>query len=98
MNVRAALPSLPAAQQRCFPKQDAGPSKAGVGGAQPSSTRGHRASGKPIYTRDAIKQFYRAHQQSAYNGREAEWARQEADIIRASGEGRILGGVDVAGK
>jgi hypothetical protein len=72
--------------------------EAGVDSAQPSSTRGHRSSGRQIYTRDQIKQLYRAHQQGAYAGREQEWARQEADIIRASGEGRIVGGVDVAGK
>jgi hypothetical protein len=42
--------------------------------------------------------LYRAHQQGAYNGREAEWNRQEVDIIRAGAEGRIVGGVDVAGK
>jgi hypothetical protein len=68
------------------------------GGAQPSSTRGRSASGRQIYTRDQIKQLYRAHQQGAYNGREQEWARQEVDIIRAGAEGRIVGGVDVAGK
>jgi hypothetical protein len=72
--------------------------EAGVDSAQPSSTRGHRASGRQIYTRDQIKQLYRAHQQGAYAGREQEWAKQEYDIIRASAEGRIIGGVDVAGK
>jgi hypothetical protein len=34
----------------------------------------------------------------AYAGREAEWARIDADIVRASVGGRILGGTDVAGK
>jgi hypothetical protein len=70
-------------------------------GAQASSTASNRtrsSSGKQLYTRDQVKQLYRAHQQGAYAGREVEWARQEADIIRASGEGRILGGTDVAGK
>jgi hypothetical protein len=71
-----------------------------AGGTQsPARAAPNRRSDKPIYTRDQVKQFYRAHQQGAYTGREAEWVRrQEADIIRASGEGRILGGVDVAGK
>jgi hypothetical protein len=69
-----------------------------AGDTQPSSARGHRASGRQIYTRDQIKQLYRAHQQGAYAGREQEWARQEVDIIRAGAEGRIVGGVDVAGK
>jgi hypothetical protein len=32
--------------------------------------------------------------QGAYNGREAEWARLEADIFRAQREGRVTGGVD----
>jgi hypothetical protein len=51
-----------------------------------------------IYTRAQIARLYRQHQQGAYRGREDAWARQEADIIRASAEGRITGGVDVAGK
>jgi hypothetical protein len=46
-------------------------------------------SQKPIYTRAQIQQLYRAHQQGAYVGREAEWARQDADIIAAGREGRI---------
>ena len=49
------------------------------------------SSGLPTYTRAQIKQLYEAHRQGAYAGREAEWARQEVDIIRASREGRILG-------
>jgi hypothetical protein len=69
---------------------------------QPPTQRGQapgrRSSGKPIYSRDQIKQLYRAHQQGAYTGRDAEWARQEVDIIAAGREGRILGGTDVAGK
>jgi hypothetical protein len=60
--------------------------------------RARSSSGKPIYTRSQVTQLYRAHQQGAYTGREAEWARQEHDIIRAGAEGRILGGTDVAGK
>jgi hypothetical protein len=49
-----------------------------------SSSRGR------TYTRDEIKQLYEAHRKGAYQGREAEWARQDADIIAASREGRIL--------
>jgi hypothetical protein len=63
--------------------------------AAPNRTR---SSGKSFYTRDQVKQLYRAHQQGAYAGREQEWARQEVDIIRAGAEGRIIGGTDVAGK
>jgi len=44
---------------------------------------------KPFYTRAQIAQLYRAHQKGAYVGREAEWARQDADIIAAGREGRI---------
>jgi hypothetical protein len=44
---------------------------------------------KPIYTRAQIKQLYEQHRRKAYVGREAEWARQEADIIAAGREGRI---------
>jgi hypothetical protein len=60
--------------------------------------RARSSGGRQIYTRDQIKQLYRAHQQGAYTGREQEWARQEVDIIRASAEGRIVGGLDTAGK
>ena len=65
--------------------------EAGVGGAQPSPTRGHRASGKPTYTRETIGQLYEAHRKGAYTGREQEWARQEADIFAAQREGRVQG-------
>ena len=71
-----------------------------VGGTQASSAAPgrSRSSGRQIYTRDQVKQLYRAHQQGAYAGREQEWARQEHDIIRAGAEGRIVGGTDFAGK
>jgi ATP-dependent DNA ligase len=45
-----------------------------------------------------IRLLTRNHQQGAYNGREAEWARLEHDIIRAGAEGRIRGAVDLHGK
>jgi hypothetical protein len=44
---------------------------------------------KPIYTRAQIAQLYSLHRKQAYVGREAEWSRQEADIIAAGREGRI---------
>jgi hypothetical protein len=44
---------------------------------------------RPTYTRAQIAQLYAAHRKGAYIGREAEWARQDADIIAASREGRI---------
>ena len=45
--------------------------------------------GKPTYTRPQIQQFYDRHRKGGYAGREAEWARQKADIIAAGREGRI---------
>jgi hypothetical protein len=54
--------------------------------------------GRPTYTRRQVAQLYDGHRRGAYAGREAEWNRIEADIIAASREGRILGGVDVHGK
>ena len=56
-----------------------------AGGAQ-LSAYGRGSSGKPIYTRDQIQQLYRAHQKGAFRD---DWARQEANIIAASREGRI---------
>jgi hypothetical protein len=54
--------------------------------------------GRRTYTCDQIAQLYAAHRQGAYAGREIEWVRQEIDIFRAQREGRVLGGVTVAGK
>jgi hypothetical protein len=62
-----------------------------AGGAPTSSAAPGRARpaspANKIYTRDEIKQLYRAHQQGAYVGREAEWARLENDFYRAQREG-----------
>jgi hypothetical protein len=44
---------------------------------------------RPIYTRAQIRDLYTAHRKGAYVGREAEWQRQDADIIAAGREGRI---------
>ncbi|HEX6826825.1 MAG TPA: hypothetical protein VF077_10970 [Nitrospiraceae bacterium] len=44
---------------------------------------------RPMYTRALIKQLYEQHRKGAYAGREAEWNRQEADIIAAGREGRV---------
>jgi hypothetical protein len=77
-------------------QQEAGSIQSQAPSTAPGRTRS--SGNKPIYTRSQVAQLYRAHQQGAYAGREAEWAKQEADIIRASGEGRILGGTDIAGK
>jgi hypothetical protein len=64
----------------------------------PTAARAQMPSGQ-IYTRAQIAKLYRQHQQGAYNGREAEWQRLEADIIAAGREGRIRNPVfDVNGK
>jgi hypothetical protein len=42
-----------------------------------------------IYSRAEIAKLYRQHAQGAYNGREADWQRQEADIIAAGRDGRV---------
>jgi hypothetical protein len=44
---------------------------------------------KPIYTRAQLRELYSMHRKGAYVGREAEWARLDADIIAAGREGRI---------
>jgi hypothetical protein len=44
---------------------------------------------KPIYTRALVKQLYEQQRKGAYIGREAEWARLEADIFAAQREGRF---------
>jgi hypothetical protein len=44
---------------------------------------------RPTYTRVQIKQLYEQHRKGAYLGREAEWARLEADLFAAQREGRI---------
>jgi hypothetical protein len=64
---------------------------------QPSATGSSRAygrsrtasAGQPFYSRADITRLYDAHRRGAYNGREADWARQEADIFAAQREGRI---------
>ena len=58
---------------------------------RPASNRAIR--GQQIYTRSQIAQLNEAHRRGAYAGREGEWAQQEYDICRASGEGRIVGGL-----
>jgi hypothetical protein len=45
---------------------------------------------KPVYTRTQLRQLYEMHRRGAYAGREAEWARLDADIIAAGREGRVL--------
>jgi hypothetical protein len=65
---------------------------AGRGGAQRPA-----AGDKPTYTRAQIAWFYNQHRRGAYKGREAEWARQEADFYAAQREGRVIGGLPADG-
>lgn len=79
-------------QQPAAPREAAVPlaSLAAPGRARPAT--GGDASvppDRPIYTRVQISQLYSQHRKGAYIGREAEWARQEADIIAAGREGRV---------
>jgi hypothetical protein len=65
-------------------------------GSQPGTGHAPRrtpsaASDKPTYTPAQIKQLYEQHRKGAYTGREAEWARIEADIFAAQREGRVQG-------
>jgi hypothetical protein len=56
------------------------------------------SSGQRTYSRPEIAKLYRQHAMGAYRDREAEWARLEHDIIRASAEGRIAGGEPIGVK
>jgi hypothetical protein len=56
----------------------------------PLTRTGHSRQGGRVYTRAEIKKIYDDHLRGAYQGRDVDWARQEADIIAASREGRIL--------
>jgi hypothetical protein len=79
-------------QQAAPPREAAVPlaSLAAPGRARPAT--GGDFGGLPesrLYTRAQISQLYTAHRKGAYVGREAEWNRQEADIIAAGREGRV---------
>jgi hypothetical protein len=68
--LRVASPPVRPIELRATPwPQRASPPDCG----EPPPAQGH--------TRDEIKQLYEAHRKGAYAGREAEWARQDADII-----------------
>jgi hypothetical protein len=82
----------PSQQALVVPREAAVPlaSLAAPGRGRPAS--GGEASvppDKPTYTRPQIRQLYEQHRRGAYVGREAEWARLDADIIAAGREGRI---------
>jgi hypothetical protein len=75
-----------------------GHSPSAAGASSSSSGRARSAPSGRMYTRSEITKLYDHHRRGAYAGREIEWQRQEYDIIAAGREGRIVGGVDVAGK
>ena len=66
-----------------------------AGNIQPASAHAERArttsSNRPTYTHEQIGQLYSAHRRGEFAGREAEWARIEADFFRAQREGRVVG-------
>jgi hypothetical protein len=53
------------------------------------------ATAKPIYTRQQIAAFYEARRKGEIN--DANWARQEAEIMAAANQGRIAGAFDLDG-
>lgn len=82
----------PYSPQAAPPREPAVPlaSLASPGRARPAT--GGDASvppDKPTYTRAQIAQLYEQHRKGAYLGREAEWARREADFFAAQREGRV---------
>jgi hypothetical protein len=54
----------------------------------PLTRTGHSRRGR-IYTRREIAKIYDDHRRGVYAGRDADWMRQEADIIAAAREGRV---------
>jgi hypothetical protein len=82
-----------ASSQQVIPPREAAmslESLAAPGRARPTTGGESSVSpDRPIYTPASIQQLYRMHQKGAYFGREAEWARQEADIFAAQREGRV---------
>ena len=84
--------SAPNSHRAAPPREAAVPlaSLAAPGRARPAT--GADAPGftdKPIYTRAQIAELYNLKRKNAFVGREAEWARQEADIFAAQREGRV---------
>ena len=63
-----------------------GRAKPAPGGTMPGSP-----ADKPIFTRAQISEFYTRVRQGAYNGRDADKARDEAMIFSAQKEGRVRG-------
>jgi hypothetical protein len=64
-------------------------------GQQRSYQSSPAATGKPLYSREQIKQLYEQRRRGAIN--DANWARIEADIIAAGREGRVTSVFDKYG-
>ena len=64
------------------------------GGASAAYGRSRSMPSGKVYSRSEIQRLYEAHRKGAYAGREADWQRQEYDIIAAGREGRIQHPVD----
>jgi hypothetical protein len=64
-------------------------------GRQHASRSRPTAVGKPIYSREQIKHLYAQRRLGRIN--DANWARQEADIIAAGREGRVTSSFDKYG-
>ena len=74
------------------------PASTGTTSARPTpyAARSTPLGGR-LYRRDEISKIYRQHQQGKFS--EAAWQRQEADIVAAAREGRVLNAVtDINGK
>ena len=89
--------ALPAVIEPCLPSPGERP-PTGPDWVHEIKHDGYRLMARRDALSVGIRLLTRNHQQGAYNGREAEWARLEHDIIRAGAEGRIRGAVDLHGK
>jgi hypothetical protein len=67
--------------------------EAGYRAPQRAAQSRSAASGKPIYTRPQIAEFYKQRRLGRIS--DAEWARREADIVRAGAEGRVVGALSM---
>jgi hypothetical protein len=62
----------------------------------PAGQRSHQsrqtASGGNVYTRQQITNFYKQRRDRHIS--DADWARREADIVKAAAEGRVVGAIN----
>ena len=81
-----------AAIYRGFQQEAGHPARQFRGAAQ---SRQPAIGGKPVYSREQIKRLYEQRRLGHIN--DANWARQEADIIAAGREGRVTSSFDKYG-